>query len=737
MDYEQNQEDQNSVSSNMEPSDLSADESSTKLNHILIKYSKSLNLVDEILKKEDGEIKIHRIAMKVYSGIQGDESTQREWKSRVEESQKLIKLIKEPKNYPLPQSASIKFPVITDACYQFQARTYPEIIQDNKVVKFETVGEDVSGMLAEIANVASNHMNYQLVGPDNEWEASIDKTLVSLAAIGFLLRKTYFDRVKKKNVSELCNYKDIILRNSEDIQCLYDLRRITHILHQHPNDLIENCRKGIYQEDICNEVMKMYADVITDPVCTLYEQHSYLDLDDDGYEEPYIITMHKESNKILRIVARYAEEDIELDGEEVVKINPIQYFTDFHFLPSPDGTFMSIGFGILMLHLQETINTILNQLIDAGSLANMQTGIIDSRVKLMGGQMGVDPGQWTRARGVMGQTLEQGFHQIQYKEPSNVLFQLLGLLIKSAQDLTSSTDVMQGAISGTNVPATTMMAMIEQGMKRFSAIQKRLYRSLKEEYRKLFKLNKLYTDPKEFSKIVGLPGVTPEDIYGNDNVRVFPVADPNLTTDAQRLSQAQVIMSLAQQPDSLLNKYEAQKRMLEAAKVTNISALLPPDAKNQQQKPDPKMIELQMKAQNNQAQTQIKSRHQDLKEKEFAAKLAKMEAEITQLQANAVKLVSQASRDQHGMKMDEHSASLDTIKTKLDMMMQSHQQLVDSSVQQKELQLKEQDQQNQHQQVMTGHALTANQQNLDQQSLDQQEVKPDGQDNSQPSNNVD
>lgn len=659
-------------------------------------------------------------ANKVLSGIVEDTTSQAKWMQDTEDALRLSRLEKVAKNTPLPQSANIKYPLITTACYQFAARTYPELIQDGRIVKTEVIGR-TNPMLDLIAEGVSTHMSYQLLGCDSEWEAGTDKLLIVLPNIGFVCRKTYWDPIEKKNCSEVCFYKDLILRNDPSIMCLEDLRRITHVLHCHPNDLVSGCRKGIYDEDAVNEIMDFYAQNELNPVCDLYEQHRFLDLDGDGYEEPYIVTVHKSKQKVLRIVARYTKEDIERNKEGlVVSIEPIQYFTDYHFLPAPDGSFMSVGFGSLMLHLNETVNTILNQLIDAGTLANLQTGFIDAKLKIMGGQMMVNPGEWTKVKGVIGQQLKDGIFPINYKEPSSTLYSLLGMLIQSAKDLTSSTDALQGVQNATNVPATSMLAMIEQGLKLHSAIQRRLYRALKDEFQKIFRLNGLYADQKDVSEVLGPDFDSLPNIYKTGTVKVIPVADPNLSSDAQRLSQAQVVMQVAMQPGSLINQYEAQKRMLVAAKVANIDAILPPAAANQPKAPDPKMLDMQAKNTNKQAEVKIKADAQALKEKEFAAKLSKMEAEIQNLQSGAVLNVSKADATKKNADVNDFNSKVQAVKTKLDATHTAHDQLTDAQttaakmdLEKQKLQIQDKATDNQHAQAVMG--LQQNQDAMDNQ----------------------
>lgn len=673
----------------------------------LHKYMTMANICDDLKGEE-----LAKIALKVIQGVEEDKQSQTKWMSDADEALKLSKLVKEPKNTPLPQSANIKFPLITEACHQFAARTYPELIQDGRIVKCEIVGK-ASPELSDKAERISQHMSYQLLGQDSAWETSIDKLLNLYSNLGCIFRKTYYDTINKKIVSDTCNYKDIIIRNDDSIQCLSDLRRITHRLYYHPNDLVENCRAGLFDEDAVYDILNYYQENQINPICEVYEQHRYLDLDDDGYEEPYIVTVAKDCAKVLRIVARYDEEDIQVNTSgEIQRIKPVQYFTDYHFLHSPDGSFMSYGFGTLLLHLNETINTIHNQLIDAGTLANLQTGFIDSRIKLMGGQNLTDPGQWNRVKGVIGQNLKDGIFPINYKEPSTVLFQLLGLLVQTGKDITSSTDAMQGATEAQNVPATTMLAMIEQGMKKFSSIQKRLYRSLKEEYQKIYRLNSKYLQEDEYQAIMGDPLAIKAEDYKSPALRVIPIADPNISSDAQRITQAQIIMSLAGKPG--INTYEVYKRFLQAAKIPNIDLLLPPQQAQETNKPDPKVMDMQAKAKTKAAEVDIKARAQSLKEKEFVAKLSKIEAEITQMQANSIKLVADAASHQSKATIQDFTSKLEAVKSQIQAVAQAHSQMNNANVQHAQLQLDQQKVQNQHVQAMA--QIQQNQQQLDQQA---------------------
>ena len=291
-----------------------------------------------------------------------------------------------------------------------------------------------------------------------------------------------------------------------------------------------------------------------------------------------------------------------------------------------------------------------------------------------------DPGQWSRVKGVLGQQLRDGVLPINYKEPSTVLFQLLGLLIQTSKDLTASTDALQGSMNATNVPATSMLAMIEQGMKMFSAIQKRLYRSLKDEYQKLYRLNKIHLDPQEYNELVGDENGIGLNDYNSPSIKIIPIADPNLASDAQRMAQSQLLLSLLKQG---LNDDAIFKRVLTAAKVPNVEEFL---VKAEAQ-PNPAIVKAQLQHQAAMASTAIKAQHQDLKEKEFAAKLPKTEAEINQIHANVVKLVSSAQNQHKETNIREDEVKLSAIKAKMQSDSQERQTRSNSDIAHKQMAL--------------------------------------------------
>lgn len=625
-------------------------------------YINKINIAEEL-----DEEKLTEIANYVVTGFEEDKRSSAEWMEQVETAQKLAKLTKEPKNYPLPNSANIKYPLITTACQQFAARTYPEVVKNGRVVKAAVVGRPTQEKI-DLGERISKHMSYQLLYQSQEWERSLDNLLIMLANVGLVFKKTFYDPLKNRIRSILCKYDEIYV-NSE-IHELADARRITHRLTGVTlNDLIEGARAGVYLSSAVEELKEHSPKSEIDNSFELLEQHRYLDLDEDGYEEPYVVTICTKNRKVLRIIARYTEADIALNiNNEVMRINPIQYFTDFHFLPSPCGKFHSLGFGTLMLHLNETINTILNQLIDAGRLANLRGGYIDARLKLPNGQTLHDPGEWKKVKAVGLINIKDGMFPMDYREPSNVLLQLLGTLIETGKSLSSSTEVLRGQQDASRAPASTVSALIDQGLKEFLAIQRRFYRGLKDEFQKVFNLNKIYLDPYEYITILDDEFAVAQRDYDNKSIDILPIADPNLSSDVQRMVQDQALLMILNEPE--IDRYEVLRRHLDTLQVPDKEKILPPP---QPQPPNPDIIAIQADIEHKAQLLNLKDRELKLKESEFEADLLKTKFEIIKLYNESLKISAEAEAIEPGQQLEMYKSHLDSLKFKFDSMLKQNQ----------------------------------------------------------------
>ncbi len=537
--------------------------------HSLEVLRKSKNIAELL---DDDELA--EIGAKVKKGYEIDEDSRAEWLETVHQALAIAKQTKEVKNTPWVGASNIKYPLITQAAEDYASRTFPQVIQNDRVVKAVVIGEDQDEEKYEIAGNIEKYMSFQLLHESDDWEEGTDKLLKIIPVLGTVFRKTYYDTIQQKVVIELCIPDKVVV--NYNAQSLDAARRVTHILEFYQNDIMERMAAGLYREiDIETLQPNEGHEDDCDAPIDILEQHTYLDLDDDGYKEPYIVTVHKTSGEVLRIVNRFEEVKKTSEGK-ILRIKPIQQFVDFHFIRSPDGGFYSLGFGSLLLPLNAAINTLINQLVDAGTLYNTQGGLIGRGLRIKNGEFSYKMGEWKVVDSAAGTDLASNVFPMPVKEPSMTLFQLLQLLLTAGKDLSSTSDLMQGKQPVQNVAQGTLSMLIEQGTKIFAAINKRLYRSLRKEYRKLFELNYKFLTNEKYQAVLDNPAADVKHDFSPTNFDVMPVADPNLSTAGQRIIKAQAV---SQTPG--VNPYEAAKYQLTALQMskTEIEALLP--------KPDP------------------------------------------------------------------------------------------------------------------------------------------------------
>jgi chaperonin GroES len=585
----------------------------------------SVNIAESLDEKQ-----LRDIGSEAFKGYDIDHQSRLDWEKHVDEWTKLAKQTVEPKTYPWPKASNIKYPLLSTAAMQFAARAYPSLVPSNgKLVNAKPIGKDPDGSKSKIAEAVSIYMSYQLLEEMDSWEEEMDKMLIMLPIVGTMFKKTYWDPLKEANCSHVVMPKNLVVNYWA--RSLKDAERITEVLEISPRKVKERQQSGLWLDvELGNAPapeggMNAPSVVDTTTPYTFLEQHTFLDLDDDGYKEPYIVTLHKESHKVVRIVARFDETTIKQNADgEIQKIDPIQYYTKFGFIPNPDGGFYDIGFGVLLGPINESVNTVINQLLDSGHLSTLQAGFIGKGLRLRMGDSRFLPGEW-KAVNSTGADLKQQIVPLPTKEPSNVLFQLMGSLITSGKELASVAEIFTGKMPGQNTPATTTMATVEQGMKVFTAVYKRLYRSMTEEFKKLARLNNLYLNPQTYVDVVDMEvGPTDFDMKAHN---IFPGADPTAVSQTEKLLKAQGLMELL--PTGILDPVKVVQRVLDAQEQPNWQELLNPQvAQSGQvpQQPDPKMLEMQMKGQLEQQkiglQGQAQQHKMELESRDAQVKLA-------------------------------------------------------------------------------------------------------------------
>lgn len=615
----------------------------SKAYYKLAEYSQMTNIAEEL-----DEDLLKKIGGRVVDDYDVDEDSRSEWKEQTQKYIELAKLVAKEKSFPWPGASNVMVPIVANAAIKFAARAYPEIIRGHEVVKGQITGRDQDGAKAERAKRIGTHMSYQLTEEMEEWETDTDKLLHALPIVGHLFRKEYFCPLEQRTVSELRFPDKLVVNNG--VQSLKKARRITDVLDFHHNDVEERTRAGLWLKVKLNPEQKDDQPQDEKYYCFL-EQHRWWDLDGDGYEEPYVITVHKDSRKVVRIVANFDMESVKVNQKgQISKIDCETYFTDYGFIPNFDGGFYHVGFGRLIGPLNQTINTLINQLIDAGTLSNVQGGYIDRRIQMPKGRQSFQPGEWKQVNS-SGVRLSEGVYPLPTKEPSAVLLNLMMFLLDQANELASVKDVLSGETPGANVPATTVMAMIEQGMKTFNAIYKRIYRSLKKEFKCLYKLNSKYLPEEQYYRVLDEEQVVFRQDYAVGDCDVQPVADPTVSTDVQRLAKAQAIYQMKGDPN--VDQYEASKFYVEAIQVPNVDKFVPPP---QPQQTPPEVMKMQAEMEAKGAELDLKAQELDRKERELALKELETREKILEIRSKTIRNLADAEAKEAGTQIDAYTA---------------------------------------------------------------------------------
>ena len=650
--------------------------------------------------------KLIEIGNDVVIGYETDLESRKPWEKDLKNWTELALQVASDKTFPWPNAANIKYPLLATAAMQFAARAYPTLIPSNgKVVKCKVIGSDPTGEKSMRAFRVSTHMSYQVMEQMDGWEEDMDKLLIALPISGTCFKKTYWDSSKQQNCSKLVLPKSLVVNYWT--RCLEDAERITEVFYLSKRKVKERQNLGIFidvelgdpqtpADDVTTSINRSFqraSDFDETTPYTILEQHTYLDLDEDGYAEPYIVTVEAESNKVLRIVPRFSEADVLMDDKQnVVSIEAVQYYTKYGFIPNPDGGFYDIGFGRLLGPLNNSANTIINQLVDAGSLSNLQAGFIGKGLRIKMGETRFQPGEW-KAVNAVGDDLKKQIFPLPVREPSQVLFNLLDLLLKSGKELASVAEIFVGKMPGQNTPATTTMASIEQGMKVFTAVYKRVYRSLTSEFRKIYKLNQQYMNPEEYISILDNP--IPQEDYKGPEDDIIPGADPSAVSSQEKQQKVQAVMQLLNL--GTINPMAATLMYLEAHEIPE--AEIKKLAMQPQPKTDPKVEALQAKAAIDQqkAQNDIQISREKLRmdqmtkeqEMQHKATLQRMELEGKQmegiLKGRAATLDLQATAAQHGQAMQQQAQQN---QMKLATQHASHQQQMQQQKENTKLSLK-------------------------------------------------
>tara|TARA_R100000005_G_scaffold63056_1_gene32645 strand:- start:107 stop:2563 length:2457 start_codon:yes stop_codon:yes gene_type:complete len=522
------------------------------------------------------------LGSELYSNYMDYKSSRQDWERAYTQGLDLLGFKYEQKSEPFQGASGATHPVLAEAVTQFQALAYKELLPAQGPVRTQIIGA-ITPDKEQQSNRVKEFMNYQLMDQMKEYETDFDQMLFYLPLSGSAFKKVYYDELLGRAVSKFVPADDLIVPYSAT--SLDDAEAIMHVLKISENDLRKQQVTGFYRDIELNAGYNQESDVDkkehelegvkqtgkNEDVFTLIECHVNLDL--EGFEDrgpdgemtgiklPYIVTIESNSRQVLSIRRNYEVGD--------TKRSKIQYFVHFKFLPGL-GFY---GFGLIHMigGLSRTATSALRSLLDAGTLSNLPAGFKQRGIRIRDDAQSIQPGEF-RDVDAPGGNIRDAFMTLPFKEPSATLLQLMGVVVQAGQRFASIADMQVGEGNQQAAVGTTV-ALLERGSRTMSAIHKRLYAALKNEFRLLARVFKLYL-PQEYPyDVVGGQKMIKQSDF-DDRVDIIPVADPNIFSQTQRISLAQTELQLAQSNPQIHNLYQAYRNMYEALGVKNIDLIL-------------------------------------------------------------------------------------------------------------------------------------------------------------------
>jgi hypothetical protein len=512
--------------------------------------------------------------------------SRKDWEKAYTDGLDLLGFKYENRTEPFQGASGATHPVLAEAVTQFQATAYKELITiSDGPVRTQILGVKTP-QKDQQAHRVKDFMNYQIMDQMKEYEPEFDSMLFHLPLAGSTFKKVYYDDLLGRAVSKFVPADDLIVPYTAN--SLAEAEAIIHVLKLSENDLRKQQVAGFYSDVELNPPGTIVNDDVSKkekelegtkksgkqiPMYTLLECH--IDLDLEGFEDigpdgeptgiklPYIVTVEEGSGTVLSIRRNYAPND--------PKKQRVQYFVHFKFLPGL-GFY---GFGLIHMigGLSRTATVALRQLLDAGTLSNLPAGFKQRGVRVRDEASPIQPGEFKDVD-APGGNLREAFFPLPYKEPSATLLQLMGIVVQAGQRFAAISEMQVGE-GQSNAAVGTTIALLERGSKVMSAIHKRLYSSMKQEFKLLAKIIATYLPPEYPYDVVGGARVIKQTDF-DERIDILPVADPNIFSMSQRITLAQTQLQLATSNPQIHNLYSAYRTMYEAIGVKNIDAILPP-----------------------------------------------------------------------------------------------------------------------------------------------------------------
>jgi hypothetical protein len=533
------------------------------------------NLADEV-----ADSALQSMASELCSDIDNDKASRKDWEKAYTEGLKLLGLQMEERTEPWNGASGVFHPMITEAVVRFQAETITETFPAQGPVRTKIIGKETPEKKEAAARVQDD-MNYQLTEKMVEFRPEHERMLWSLPATGSAFKKVYYDPNLGRQVSIFIPAEDIILPyGTTEMDTCY---RITHVMRKTKNEILKLQQAGFYRDIELSEPDKSISDIqkakdketgfsdLNDERYTLYECHVDLDLkgfedEDDGEPTgimlPYVVTLIKGSNDVLAIRRNWNEDD-------PLKLKR-QHFVHYQYIPG----FGAYGFGLFHLigGFAKSATSLMRQLIDAGTLANLPGGLKTRGLRIKGDDTPIAPGEF-RDVDVGSGTIRDNILPLPYKEPSQTLYVLLQNIVDEGRRFAATADMKVSDMSG-NAPVGTTLALLERQLKVMTAVQARVHFALKQELGLLKNIIRDYSDTDYLYEPEGTKGPRAKQ-SDYQHVDVIPVSDPNAATMSQRVVQYQAVIQMAQMAPDIYDLPQLHRRMLEVLGIKNAEKLVP------------------------------------------------------------------------------------------------------------------------------------------------------------------
>jgi len=614
---------------------------------------------DTVIADDMDDADIQKMQSDCQALYEKDYASCQEWR---DDAKKLLEIArlkdKTRSQYIKKWQADIQMPDLIYAAMSFNARTFPEYVKDGKVCQARQVGKQDDKKRQRGERVCK-YLNWQLTEQMQEWTENFDKLLLILPIVGHAFKVTMWDEQLGRPTDTLLMPDMVTVDNTPNNPDWN--RRISLDYKINQNMYAANIAAGVWRKtDIQPD-----EGTTEDPKYSIVQMHTWWDVDKDGYAEPYILTFCKENWTLLSVVPRYDINSIQfkfnrndVNDRTVIGIEPVEYITSYSYFPAPDGSALGMGLGHIIKDLSKARNTAINQIQDAGTKINLSSGLIRSGVFRDDGVEDFEPGEFKIVdAGFSTEDIQKSIFALPVNQPSSATFSVFTTMGDTINRIGQTGEIMSGEGVPANMPATSVLAIIEQGKVGQRVVLKRINASLSRELAVLFRLNSSYLNDDQYTRILDERASVQED-FDLTNCDIVPVADPMFSTRVERLMRAQAAMQAGIQSPVIMQSYlvelgysdeEAQQIAAGDSQMKAVQAQAEAQSKAMQQHQEV----LKQQEATNKSHADAMDRETRLMEAKI--RLAEMESRLMLDRANAAKIMAEtmALEDENGFKRNE------------------------------------------------------------------------------------